>query len=58
MMIINSPSNPSMNVIAVENLAHTAVAVQHCDAWVLSDEIYSRIVYDELDAAAIYSTPS
>jgi aspartate/methionine/tyrosine aminotransferase len=24
---------------------------------VLSDEIYSRIVYDELGAAAIYSTP-
>jgi aspartate/methionine/tyrosine aminotransferase len=57
MMIINSPSNPSRNVIPVEDLAHTALAAQHCDAWLLSDEISSRIVYDELDAAAIYSTP-
>ncbi len=57
MMIINSPSNPSRNVIPVEDLAHTALAAQHCDAWLLSDEIYSRIVYDELDATAIYSIP-
>ena len=46
MVIINSPSNPTGGVLhraALEYIA--AAAIQH-NFWVLSDEIYSRLVYE------------
>ena len=55
MIIINSPSNPTGGVIPIEDLLHIAGAAQEYDAWVLSDEIYSRIVYDNLEVPSIYS---
>lgn len=47
MIIINSPGNPTGGVLNHEQLRQIAeLAVQH-DLWVLSDEIYGRIVYDD-----------
>lgn len=57
MIIINSPSNPTGGVIPADDLAHIAAAAHHYDAWVLSDEIYTRIVYDNLDVPSIYTLP-
>jgi aspartate aminotransferase len=46
MVIINSPSNPTGGVMPKNSLEHiAATAIQH-DFWVLSDEIYARLVYD------------
>jgi aspartate aminotransferase len=46
MVIINSPSNPTGGVMPKTSLEHIAAsAIQH-DFWVLSDEIYARLVYD------------
>lgn len=46
MLIINSPQNPTGGVVPAESLQRVAeLATQH-DLWVLSDEIYSRMVYD------------
>lgn len=46
MVIINSPQNPTGGIIPKKDLEEVArLAVKH-DFWVLSDEIYSRIVYD------------
>lgn len=46
MIILNSPENPTGGQLTWEDLeAIYAVANKH-DLWVLSDEIYSRIVYD------------
>ncbi len=57
LIILNSPSNPTGGVIPVEDLEHIAAAAQRYDAWVLSDEIYTRIVYDGLEVPSIYSLP-
>ncbi len=47
MIIINSPGNPTGGVLSHEQLREIAeLAVKH-DLWVLSDEIYGRIVYDD-----------
>ncbi len=46
MIILNSPGNPTGGVLSHDHLAAIAeLAVQH-DLWVLSDEIYGRIVYE------------
>jgi aspartate/methionine/tyrosine aminotransferase len=46
MIILNSPSNPTGGVMPPSVLEHIAEVAQEYDAWVLSDEIYSRLVYD------------
>ncbi len=46
MIIINSPQNPTGSVLTKDDLEAIAkLAVKH-DLWVLSDEIYSRILYE------------
>ncbi|MBL7163147.1 MAG: pyridoxal phosphate-dependent aminotransferase [Anaerolineales bacterium] len=57
LIILNSPSNPTGGVIPSADLEHIAAAAQRHDAWVLSDEIYTRIVYDGLEVPSIYSLP-
>jgi aspartate aminotransferase len=53
MVILNSPGNPTGGVIPLSDLQHIAHAVQYYGAWILSDEIYARIVYDGLEAPSI-----
>ncbi len=51
LIILNSPANPTGGVIPREDLKHIAAQAQKYGAWVLADEIYSRLVYDGLDSA-------
>ena len=53
LIIINSPSNPTGGVIPKADLKEIADAAIRHDCWVLSDEIYSRVVYDGIDAPSI-----
>lgn len=53
MVILNSPGNPTGGVIPFADLQHVARAVQQYNAWVLSDEIYACIVYDNLQSPSI-----
>jgi len=53
LIILNSPSNPTGGVMPRTDLKHIAVAAQKFDCWVLSDEIYSRIVYNDLKVVSI-----
>ena len=46
LIILNSPSNPTGSIIPRQDLERIAEAARAHDAWVLSDEIYSRLVYD------------
>ncbi|PID59117.1 aspartate aminotransferase [candidate division KSB3 bacterium] len=47
LLILNSPQNPCGGVVQQSDLQKVAaLAVKH-DLWVLSDEIYSRIIYGE-----------
>ena len=45
-VILNSPSNPTGGIHAPDTLAHIAEVARLRDLWVLSDEIYARLVYD------------
>jgi aspartate aminotransferase len=46
LIVLNSPSNPTGGVIPFADLQHIAEKAKQHDAWVLSDEIYSRLAYD------------
>ena len=47
LVILNSPQNPTGGVIPAQDLAAMAEMLRDRDVMVLSDEIYSRIYYDE-----------
>lgn len=56
-ILLNSPANPTGGVIPQENLRALAeIAVDH-DLWVISDEIYSEIVYEGDSAPSILEFP-
>jgi len=56
MIILNSPHNPTGSILSYDDLKAIAkIAIQN-DLWVLSDEIYSRIIYDR-EFQSIISIP-
>ena len=56
LIILNTPGNPTGGTLSLETLEHVAkVALRH-DCWVMSDEIYSRLVY-EGDVPSILTLP-
>jgi aspartate/methionine/tyrosine aminotransferase len=56
MVLLNSPSNPTGGIHDPQTLAHIAAAARRHDIWILSDEIYTRLVYDA-EAPSIASLP-
>jgi aspartate/methionine/tyrosine aminotransferase len=46
LIVVNSPHNPTGGVIPRDDLEVIANLAKEHDLWVLSDEIYNRIVYD------------
>jgi aspartate/methionine/tyrosine aminotransferase len=57
MVILNSPQNPTGGLIPEEDIRAIADMVRERDLIVLSDEIYSRIYYDETPPFSIASLP-
>jgi aspartate aminotransferase len=57
LIILNSPSNPTGGVMPLADLEHIAQAAQRYDCWVLTDEIYMRIVYDGQQVPSIVGLP-
>ncbi|MEO7086888.1 MAG: pyridoxal phosphate-dependent aminotransferase [Gemmatimonadaceae bacterium] len=48
MLILNSPHNPTGGLLTKQNLEDIATILRkHPDIWIYSDEIYSRLTYDE-----------
>jgi aspartate/methionine/tyrosine aminotransferase len=47
MVIINSPHNPCGSMLSHDDLRGIAELAERHDFWVLADEIYSKIVYEE-----------
>jgi aspartate aminotransferase len=47
LLIINSPQNPTGGLLTAEDLAAIAELANKHDLYVLSDEVYSRMVYGE-----------
>jgi phosphoribosylamine--glycine ligase len=46
LIILNTPQNPTGGVLTYEDLAVVAEVAKANDAWVLADEIYSKIIYE------------
>jgi aspartate/methionine/tyrosine aminotransferase len=56
-LFINSPANPTGGVLTRDDLTRiAALAVEH-DLWVVTDEIYGRILYDGEEHVSIASLP-
>ncbi|MEM9711776.1 MAG: pyridoxal phosphate-dependent aminotransferase [Actinomycetota bacterium] len=47
LVVLNSPNNPTGGVSPAADLAAVADTARRHDLWVLSDEIYSRLQFDE-----------
>jgi aspartate aminotransferase len=46
LVILNSPQNPTGGIVPADVLEESARLIERTRAWVLSDEVYSRMVYD------------
>ena len=57
LIILNSPSNPTGGAIPIEDLQHIAEAAVANDCWILSDEIYTHLLYDGHSAPSIAGLP-
>lgn len=57
LIILNSPANPTGGVLPMKDLEHIAEKAQQYNCWVMSDEIYARIVYDGLTVPSIVALP-
>jgi aspartate/methionine/tyrosine aminotransferase len=57
MIILNSPANPTGGIMPRSDLEHIARAALEGKIWIISDEIYSRLVYDDQPAPSIASLP-
>ncbi len=56
MIILNSPGNPTGGILSSRTLTHVAEVACRRDIWILSDEIYFRLAYEE-EASSIVSVP-
>jgi aspartate/methionine/tyrosine aminotransferase len=56
LVILNSPQNPTGGVIDPTTIDETSALIRESDAWVLSDEVYWRLVYDD-EFSSIASRP-
>ncbi|MEJ5198400.1 MAG: pyridoxal phosphate-dependent aminotransferase [Anaerolineae bacterium] len=57
LVVINSPGNPTGGVMSLAVLEHIAAAAQRYGFWVLSDEIYSRLTYEDVAVPTIAALP-
>jgi aspartate/methionine/tyrosine aminotransferase len=58
MMIVNSPANPTGGVVPKEELDKLAAGLEdHPQVVVMSDEIYARMVYDNVPHASMLAYP-
>jgi aspartate/methionine/tyrosine aminotransferase len=57
MIILNSPANPTGGIIPQRDLEHIAQAALERQIWIISDEIYARLVYDGQKVPSIASLP-
>ena len=57
MIIINSPQNPTGSILNEHDLTVISEIAKEYDCWVMSDEVYSTILYDNLKHHSIISQP-
>ena len=57
LIVLNSPANPTGGILTSDDLERIAGLAERHDLAVLSDEIYSRILYDGAEHVSIASLP-
>jgi aspartate aminotransferase len=57
LVILNSPGNPTGGVMPEADLLDIAGTARKFDFWVMSDEIYARVAYDNARVPSIASLP-
>lgn len=57
LVILNYPNNPSGVVLSSQELAELANVIKRHDLYVLTDDVYNRLVYDQDFAPSIASVP-
>ncbi len=57
MLIINSPNNPTGEVIPKEKLQEIAKVACELDLLVISDEVYGSLIYDDAEKCSIATFP-
>jgi len=57
LIILNSPANPTGGIVPLPDLEHIARAALEHQIWIISDEIYSRLIYDAESVASIAALP-
>ncbi len=55
LIIINSPSNPTGGIIPLSDLKEIAQLIKNTNCWVITDEIYSKIIYEGRLYPSFYS---
>lgn len=55
LIVLNSPSNPTGGVMPMEDLKEIAERVAKSNCWVITDEMYSKIIYDGMKYPSFYS---
>ena len=55
MLILTSPSNPTGSVYSKEELEELAQVLKDTNIWVVSDEMYEKLIYDNLTFTATAS---
>ncbi|KKQ24796.1 MAG: Aspartate aminotransferase [Candidatus Roizmanbacteria bacterium GW2011_GWC2_37_13] len=58
LVILNSPSNPTGGIIKLEDLEEIREMVKKTNCWVMTDEMYSKIIYDGIKYPSFYSFKS
>lgn len=48
LIIINSPNNPTGSMMTEEEVAEVAAIAKEHDIYLLSDEVYSKVIYDKI----------
>ena len=56
-LVINSPNNPTGEVIPMERLVELANVAKELDLLVISDEVYGRLLYDGAEPYSIANLP-
>jgi aspartate/methionine/tyrosine aminotransferase len=56
-VILISPSNPTGGIIPYSDLKEIASIVKASNAWVFTDEVYARIIYDGIKYPSFYGMP-
>ncbi len=51
LIVFNSPHNPTGGVLSRKSLASLVKGLETCDAWIFSDEIYNRLIFEGTHAS-------